>query len=126
MEWSKSFVSTSKHLAMATKSSRLGWVVFVHHLDMVASFLPNCAASQRFVRFFSANTIFNLLISFFICVPLLSFYMLSSKLFSHCRFQYFPNVQVLIVLIREVLFGCVRQKHGYYSNPILRNSHCVD
>ena len=58
---SKSFISTSRSLAISKKVSILGCVVLVHHFDTVAGSLPSVSANHLLVFSFSTRTSFNLL-----------------------------------------------------------------
>lgn len=70
VEYSKSFTSTSKTLAISNSVSRLGWAVFVHHFDTVAGSFPNCSASHLLVRFFSTSTTLIRFMSFVVSISM--------------------------------------------------------
>lgn len=52
--------SMFNNLAILMRLSMSGWLLFVHHFEMVVSSLPSCSASHLFVRFFSTSTTFSL------------------------------------------------------------------
>src|SRR5574344_1468191 len=67
-EFKRSLTSTSRTLAISSSVSRHGCAVFVHHFETVAGSFPSASASHLLVRFFSANTTFNRLMSLFFCI----------------------------------------------------------
>ena len=62
-ELSKSFTSTSRHLAICLNVSSEGCAVLVHHLETVAGSLSKASANHFPVRFFSTSTTLILLMS---------------------------------------------------------------
>lgn len=62
-ELSKSFTSTSRHLAICLNVSSKGRTVLVHRLETVARSLSKASANHFSVRFFTTSTTLILLIS---------------------------------------------------------------
>ena len=69
-ECKRSLMSTSNTSEIRSNVSNPGCAVLVHHFETVAGSLPNCFANHLLVRFFSASTTFNLLMSFVISIGL--------------------------------------------------------
>ena len=57
VELRSSFTSISSTRAISRSVATSGWDVLVHHLEMVAGFLPKTSASHLLVFFFSTRTI---------------------------------------------------------------------
>lgn len=64
VELRSSFTSISSTRAISRSVATSGWEVLVHHLEMVAGFLPKTSASHLLVFFFSTRTTYILFMSF--------------------------------------------------------------
>ena len=64
VELRSSFTSISSTRAISRSVATPGWDVLVHHLEMVAGFLPKTSASHLLVFFLSAITAFVLFMLF--------------------------------------------------------------